>query len=178
MAARPKITKEEILLVLRENGVDLSACKVAVVGIRGYRKNTMGKPGVNDRNIYDDCFAYVTSDGAFQTWNGNTDPSIYRKGVATLVPGVYTAVPHWHRGKYPAFQIVLDRVTRDGMKGVDVGRHGINFHYGMIERTGSLGCQTMRKADFTDPKTGFEPRVAGALARLRVDSFEYCLIEN
>lgn len=173
----PKITREEVLLVLRENGVDLSACKVAVLGIRGYRKRTMGDPTKNDRNIYDDCFAMVTSGGDFRTWNGNTDPSIFRKAVATLVPGLYDVVNWMHKGQYAAFQIEKDCVTRDGLPGVFIGRHGINFHYGGV-RTWSLGCQTLTRFDFTNKKTGFQPVVSGAMKAAGVSRFKYCLIEN
>lgn len=173
----PKLSKDEVLGKLKKGGVDLSACKVAVLGIRGYRKRTMGDPNKNDRNIYDDAFFLVTSSGDFHAWNGNTDPSIFRKAVATLVPGIYEAENWRHKGKYAAFQIIQDCVTRDGLPGVFIGRHGINFHYGGIT-TWSLGCQTMTKKDFTHKKTGFQPVVSSAMLKAGVKRFTYLLIEN
>lgn len=174
---RPKITRQEVIDLLLKGGVDVAVCKVAVLGIRGYRKNSMGKAGVNDRAIYDDAFAFVDASGAFYTWNGNTDPSIYRTGVAVLVPGRYTAVSWMHKGRYQAFQIIADVVKRDGQAGVDKGRHGINFHYGRPSNTDSLGCQTMLKSDFTDANKGFQPTVRKSMRLFGVKSFEYLLVE-
>lgn len=124
---------------------------VFLVGIRGYYLNTMGKPGVNDRGIYDDAIILV-SPTAYLTCNANCDPSVFRRGIATLVPGV-----HWYRkgrhgfskgpGKsYPAFRPDNPQerlpVTRDGQPGEHWGI-AINIHRGSRTTTSSEGCQTI-----------------------------------
>jgi hypothetical protein len=43
----------------------------------------MGKPGVNDRGLYDDAIFIDSADG-FTSFNGsNTDPSKRREGIGT-----------------------------------------------------------------------------------------------
>jgi lysozyme len=124
---------------------------VFLVGIRGYYLNSMGRPGVNDRGIYDDAIILV-SPTAYLTCNANCDPSVFRRGIATLVPGV-----HWYRkgrhglskgpGKsYPAFRPDNPQerlpVTRDGQPGEHWGI-AINIHRGSRTTTSSEGCQTI-----------------------------------
>lgn len=46
---------------------------VAVVAVRGYYLNTMGKEGANDRGVYDDAIFVLEPDGV-HNFNGNTDP--------------------------------------------------------------------------------------------------------
>lgn len=169
----PKMSQFEVNKILASAGVDLSIEFAAILGIRGYYKRTMGDPDRNDRNIYDDAF-FVTAPGVFFATIGNTDPSIYRPGVAVLVPGVYDCVKHRHKGQYAALQIVLDRLLRDGSKKIDVGRHGINFHYGSIARTGSLGCQTMPKPNFQT----FQPMVYRLMDHYGKERIKYALIDN
>lgn len=166
------MTKAAVLELLDAHGVDLGAVKVAIVGIRGYYLNTMGKPGKNDRGIYDDAL-FVISKQSFDPFRANTDPSIMRKGIATLVPGVYEAVKWRHKGKYPALQIVRDRVTRDGMPGIDEGRHGINFHYGG-KGTWSEGCQTLQRGDW--PR--FRSKVYSLMDAYGLEKVTYLLVEN
>lgn len=124
---------------------------VFIVGIRGYYLNSMGKAGANDRGIYDDAIILV-SPTAYLTCNANTDPSVFRPGIATLKPGV-----HWYRkgrhglskgpGKsYPAFRPDNPEeklpVTRDGQAG-DKWGIAINIHRGGYNTTSSEGCQTI-----------------------------------
>ena len=168
----PKMKRSEVLALLQNNGIDIGTEKIAILQIRGYFKNSMGKPGVNDRNIYDDAI-FLVSEKTFQAFQANTDPSFYRKGIASLVPGVYEAVKHRHKGKYPALQIVRDQVKRDGVAGIDTGRHGINFHYGGIG-TWSEGCQTFKKADFIV----FQNSAYNLMDHYGKDRIKCCLIEN
>lgn len=71
---------------------------IRLLGVRGYFRNTLGEPGVNDYNVYDDAIAIIrTFNGkTFVDWfNGNCDPS-----KAGFNPGV---------GK-PYAQLVAGRV--------------------------------------------------------------------
>lgn len=126
-------------------GVD----KVKVVAKRGYYLNSMGKPGVNDRGIYDDAI-FIVSPWHFSAYNANVDPSVTRTGVAVLEPGVWRYKPGQHGISfnrpgypYPAF-VQADEVTvhRDN-RGLDTGWFGINIHRGSNTTTSSLGCQTI-----------------------------------
>jgi len=84
---RPKITRQELDSAITKAGYMLPK-EPTIVGIRGYYKDTMGKPGVNDRAIYDDAMILISPD-YFETFNGNTDPSKYKPGIASLKPGLY-----------------------------------------------------------------------------------------
>lgn len=117
---------------------------VYVLGIRG-------NDGKNDRNVYDDRF-YVSFDFAIKdVFDGNTDPSAWRTGIATLMPGVWTFIAGKHHVEspppkgYAAFrQFGTFTVTRDG-QGKDTGDDfAINFHRGGVNGTSSLGCQTVK----------------------------------
>jgi lysozyme len=149
---RPRITAQDVEEIARKHGVKDA---VAIVGIRGYYLRTLGDPKKNDRGIWDDCIA-VISPTAFAAYNGNTDPSFWRKGIASLVEGVH----HYRKGKhgisrgnpYPALRPANPSeslpVTRDGRLGRSQGV-AINIHRGgsinstSASVTSSLGCQTI-----------------------------------
>ncbi len=114
----PQISITEVKQILLRHGVSLDEKKVVILGIRGYYKNSMGRVGENDRNIYDDCLCVIGVDGTFQTFQANTDPAVYKLGIATL------------------------------QVGIDEGRHGINFHFGGEKSTWSEGCQTVPKSSW------------------------------
>jgi lysozyme len=149
---RPRITAQDVEEIARKHGVKDS---VAIVGIRGYYLRTLGNPKKNDRGIWDDCIA-VISPTAFAAYNGNTDPSFWRKGIASLVEGVHKYRKGRHgisRGNpYPALRPANPSeslpVTRDGQLGRSQGV-AINIHRGgsinsvSQSVTSSLGCQTI-----------------------------------
>jgi lysozyme len=149
---RPRITAQDVEEIARKHGVKDS---VAIVGIRGYYLRTLGDPRKNDRGIWDDCIA-VISPTAFAAYNGNTDPSFWRKGIASLVEGVHKYRKGRHgisRGNpYPALRPANPSeslpVTRDGQLGRSQGV-AINIHRGgsinstSPSVTSSLGCQTL-----------------------------------
>ena len=170
---RPQATWEDVIAYLSAAGISISAEKAVIVGVRGYYKRTMGKPFENDRNLYDDAI-FIVTERSLASFNGNVDPSKYRPGIATLVPGVYSAVKWRHKGKYKSLQIVRDTVTRDGQKGVDVGRHGINIHYGGSNDTWSEGCQTLPQAQYWQ----FQGLAYELMDTHKKDSIKYLLVEN
>jgi lysozyme len=123
-----------------------------MVGIRGYYFRTMGLPDRNDRGIYDDAI-FLVGPETFAAFNANADPSRFRKGVATLLPGVHPYRRGNHGisrpgGGYPAFRPATKGealpVSRDGEPGVSK-RPGIaiNIHRGSNTSTSSDGCQTI-----------------------------------
>src|SRR5574341_591018 len=89
---KPKLSAEVALQYIREAQlkyrIALNDYPVRFLGLRGYYCDTMGKPGTNDRGIYDDAICIVAP-GIFLTYNANTDPSIWRPGIASLVPGIH-----------------------------------------------------------------------------------------
>lgn len=119
---------------------------------RGYYLDTMGKPGSNDRGIYDDA-VFIVSDRMFVSFNANTDPSRYKPGVSTVLPGFYPYRKGNHgitrpSGGYPAFRPATRGeslpVRRDGESGRSK-RDGVanNIHKGGINTTSSEGCMTI-----------------------------------
>lgn len=139
----PKITREEILKKI--SFLNVSQYPLAIIGIRGYYENTMGEAGKNDRGIYDDAIILISTN-VYATFNGNTDPSIFRKDIASLKEGTYYAHNFgMHKGKYLALvqrsgEVVI---TRDGQVGEQKGYFGINIHKGGLNGTSSEGCQTI-----------------------------------
>ena len=129
-----------------------------LVGVRGYYRDTMGKPGVNDRNIYDDAL-FVMGPETFAGFNANVDPSPWRPGVASLLNGCHPYKLGNHGisrpdGGYPALRPAtkgeLLPVRRDGEAAVPSKRPGqaINIHRGGNNTTSSLGCQTIPPAQW------------------------------
>jgi len=68
---------------------------VAILGVRGYYRDAMGAAGEKDRGMYDDA-VLVVSPNAYAAFNANTDPSVSRRGIATLRIGVH----RYRKGKH------------------------------------------------------------------------------
>jgi len=151
---RPRLSSAKLHELIAPFGIDRQKYPLVVVGIRGYYKDTMGKPGVNDRGIYDDAI-FIDSPCVTAAYNGNTDPSRYRpgygtgpqKGMASLKPGCYYAHQFgMHKGQYLALVQTAGPVVviRDGDPPYeDKGFFGINIHRGGMQGTSSEGCQTI-----------------------------------
>lgn len=154
---------------------------VIVVGDRGYYMDTMGKPRVNDRNIYDDAI-FVISPNVFASFNANVDPSAWRKGVASLKPGIYPYKLGNHGlsrpgGGYPAFRPATKNeelpVLRDGVLDPEPGV-AINIHKGGYNTTSSLGCQTLYPSQWD----AFYALVKAEMKRYGQKTVEYFLLET
>lgn len=154
-----------------------------VGGVRGYYRDTMGAVGTNDRGLYDDA-VFVVGPETFVSFNANTDPSAFRKGVASLIPGWHPYKPGNHGisrpgGGYPAFRPATRGealpVTRDGEQGRSK-RDGvaINIHKGGWRTTSSEGCQTIHP----DQWQAFHSLVHMELKKLGLKRFWYGLIEG
>jgi lysozyme len=153
-AARPRLSSQELLQYLRPFNWDRDKDPLIIVGIRGYYLNSMGVPDKDDRGIYDDAL-FIYSPNVMSAYNGNTDPSTYRRGIGTgqqrgmavLCPGAwYVHKFDLHNGKYLALCQRLGpvNVIRDGDPDyIDSGYFGINIHRGSYNGTSSLGCQTI-----------------------------------
>jgi lysozyme len=174
--SRPQQAKEKTLaMVIRARIEDL----VCLVGIRGYYSDSMGVKGKNDRGIYDDAIILL-SPSVHATFNANTDPSAFKKGIAVLKTGVHRFRKGNHGitkpgGGYPALRPSNAKeelpVTRDGI-GDDMGI-AINIHKGGYKTTSSEGCQTIYPPQWDS----FINLVYGEMARYHQKTIPYLLTE-
>jgi len=179
--SKPKMSKEDVLKELA--AFNLDAYQVKVLGIRGYYKSTMGNPLKNDRGIYDDAM-FIVSPDMFATFNANTDPSITRAGIATLVaPQVvlYKVGIHGVSGKNPrqafrqaSFGIGVIRDEKAGIfKDSAAAPFWIDIHDGGNNTTSSEGCQTIPKGQWL----AFNEALKLQLKINKQTIFPYALIE-
>lgn len=160
--ARPQASRDDVLSFITD-GQPLPAFPF-LVGRRGYYADSMGKPGVNERNIYDDA-VWIIERTAIIAFNANCDPGRYAKHMATLKVGRWQYRPGIHNLSKPAethyealVQAAPVTVVRDE-EGEETGLFGINLHCGGFNVTSSLGCQTIPPAQWGDkfaatPKPG------------------------
>ena len=152
--SKPRISTHELEVLLAPYAIDRVLYRLIIVGIRGYYLNTMGKPGENDRGIYDDAIILYTPN-VMAAFNGNTDPSKGRPGMASLKPGFWPCYRFdRHHGKLKTYDAICQRagpvtVIRDGNPPrEDTGLFGINIHCGGYWTTSSEGCQTIPPAQW------------------------------
>jgi lysozyme len=183
---KPQATRDKIEKILKSKKVDLNKTPVVLVGIRGYYLDSMGVKGKNDRGVYDDAFFWITKN-SFVAFNGNTDPSRFKKGrgkgkgkgMASLKTGVWSYKTGMHNGSvvHPAFRQAADVVViRDGIDGdyEDEGQFGINIHMGGKNGTSSLGCQTVPRNQWDSFKSfGYDQ-----IKLFELKSFPYVLIDE
>lgn len=175
---KPKMSRAEIEALIEQSGIVIPEA-VKVIAIRGYYKDTMGVPGENDRGIYDDAIFLLTPD-SFHPFNGNTDPSRHKPGIAKLVPGLHYFKKGLHgisrKNPYPAFRPATPDeslpVTRDGQDGIKKGI-AINIHKGGYSTTSSEGCQTL----YPDQWLEFKRLTDAALDAEGQKKLPYLLIE-
>lgn len=177
-ASTPKASLDRVTKAIKRAKLDDA---VVLVGVRGYYRDTMGKPGQNDRGIYDDAL-FIVSPTHFTAWNANTDPSAFRPGIASLVPGVHRYRKGNHGitrpgGGYPAFRPATKNeelpVTRDGVVNPRPGV-AINIHRGGRNGTSSEGCQTVPPSQWA----AFYAALSGEMKRHGVTTFPYLLVSE
>lgn len=169
-STRPRITKEEALrrASLKENA---GPC---VIALRGYYQETREE---NRRGIYDDAICIVGPEH-FSAYNANTDPSVFRSGIASLIPGTWFYKPGIHglskpkAQQYQAFVQAQPVTVRRDQKGNDTGWFGINIHRGGRTGTSSLGCQTIPP----DQWEAFRSSLMDQLKRTGQKTFAYHLV--
>lgn len=161
---KPKLTRDELMAKLAPYIRKFDGYDLFIAFWRGYRKNTMGVPGQNDRNIYDDAAFIVSKGGGYFPYNANVDPSKYRsgvgfgenKGIASIKANMvfYSWILDYHKNQYLA---LCQRrgpiaVIRDGNPPYEqISAYlGVNNHEGPINSTGSLGCCTIPKTDYPE----------------------------
>ena len=175
--SRPQQAKEKTLAMVIRAGIE---DRVALVGIRGYYADSMGVKGKNDRGIYDDAIILL-SPSVHATFNANTDPSVYRNGIAVLKTGVHRYRKGNHGiskpgGGYPALRPANAKeelpVTRD-ITGDDMGI-AINIHRGSYKSTSSEGCQTIYPSQWD----GFINLVYSEMNRYNQKTIPYLLVEQ
>lgn len=139
---RPQISFDEAVEYSRKFGMQ---AQPFLLGLRGW-----ANPGQNVRGTYDDAICIVDVLN-FETFNANTDPSKFGRGVATVVApqvclyklGIHNLNKEKSK-QYPALvQATEIAVTRDGLSAEDTGFFGINIHRGGTTTPGSEGCQTI-----------------------------------
>lgn len=181
--SKPQMKQLEVEKIISANHVNRKLSPCVLVGIRGYYLDSLGRPGVNDRGMFDDAFFWSTPT-AFASFNGNTDPSRARpgygtgshKGMAVLKSGVWQYRKGLHKG-YEAFrQFANVIVIRDGVSSnyEDRGMFGINIHKAGYSGTSSLGCQTVPIEQWDS----FKGLGYGELDRYGQQMFYYILIEE
>jgi lysozyme len=185
----PQLALSELYKILEVNKVDRS--KPCAVAVRGYYLDTMGKPKVNDRAIFDDAIFIVWPDGVAR-FQANTDPSKYRaktssrKGMAVLKTGIYRFGTGKHKGKLAFRQCEPFTVIRDGNPPYeDTGFHAIDLHEAGDFTTSSEGCQTVPKSTWQSFRTflyGLLDQYENPIAKNdwgeKVRSFDYLLIDE
>lgn len=177
-ASRPRWTREKVLDYLLPHHAQ-GVYPVRLLGVRGYYRDTMGRVGTNDRGIYDDAI-FVVSPDACVAFHANTDPSVHRKGIASLAPGAYLYKVGTHGLSKPVAQRYTAlvqagpvTVTRDQAPS-EQGWFGINIHRGGHTSTSSEGCQTIPPAQWP----AFIALVQSELKRAGAKLLPYVLIEE
>ena len=189
-SSRPQQKREATEKILKRGGVDFSKYPVMLLGVRGYYLDSMGVKGKNDRGMYDDAIVLVAPE-AYVTFNANTDPSVFRKRIASLKPGLWMYKIGTHglsKPKHPSgtmnytsskygytalVQAAKVTVYRDNF-GDDTGFFGINIHRGGNTTTSSEGCQTIHPNQWE----GFISLLRSQLSKFGQKTVPYLLIEN
>jgi lysozyme len=175
-SAKPRLGTAAVEALLRKHGVQDT---VALLGVRGYYRDTMGIPGENDRGIYDDAI-FIHAPSVTAAFNANTDPSRHRPGIATLRCGTWRYRIGIHglskprKDQYVALvQAAPVTVDRD-QAAAESGWFGINIHRGGYGTTSSLGCQTI----YPEQWPAFMANVQDQLLRHTQEILPYLLIQG
>lgn len=156
-----------------------------VLAVRSYYDASIAPAG-NNINAYDDAF-FVVSPEAFNSYNGNTDPTRYGwnpnadKYMARVKIGCHKMVKRRHRNKYQAYgqggnMITVERIKKDGSIAItETGNNfGIDIHPGGDNGTSSEGCLTLPKTQWPS----FNKNVSYLLDFYKDTVFDLILVEG
>lgn len=163
----PQLPEAKVREILKD---ELEKWPCAILAVRGYYRDSMGVPGVNDVGINDDAF-FLCGPNTFLPVAANTDPSkigwneALGKPFAMLQPGTHLFIRGPHKGRVPAlrqptedqaegygipnfghFKVWRARSMDDIRNGTamsDEGYFAINIHSGGVNTTSSWGCPTI-----------------------------------
>ncbi|NBW10146.1 MAG: hypothetical protein EBR82_19170 [Caulobacteraceae bacterium] len=196
--SRPKLPENRVREILAQHGIPTATEPVAILGVRGYYRDTFGKHGVNDVGTYDDAM-FLISPQPMIALNANTDPSRlgWNSGVgkpfAVLQPGLW----YFRRGPHKAHPRALRQCTDEEAHNIGIPNEGhfkversygagdkrnffeseyfaINIHPGGENTTSSWGCQTVPPSQFKQ----FIERVWGESIHARQNKIPYLLVEG
>lgn len=152
---KPQQGREETIALLADLLKQLPEEDYPLVafGIRAYYRDSMGKPGVNDRGIWDDANGWLerTGDKMYAIFVANCDPTVaHRKGVGSIhAPQIVHFKIGLHKGRQAFRQAAPMLVVRDDIGTVIAPVDcAFNWHDSLSEGTSSLGCQTNPKEIF------------------------------
>lgn len=201
----PAIPKSKLLPLIesawKECGYAVPLPAAFAWSCRGYFRDSLGKPGVQERGINDDAIGFISDQVDYRV-QGNVDPSAHRYGIASLrAQQVVWYRPGWHGYAsihgHPAFrQDSPVTVKRDGTenfpKGATHSKFGVclgngfwtdlgfsekfwtNLHRQSGSGTSSLGCQTIPAVAWK----AFHALVTAELARLKMERFPCIILQG
>lgn len=171
--SKPQRPRTQIEELIEEHGLPTDL--PVLVGIRGYYKDSMGKPGKNDQAMYDDAL-FVISPESFNSYNFNTDPQKAGFKHAMLVPGKYKFYKGKHKGKYNALRPYPEGVrlpcTRDGVRSMC---SATNIHKGGFNDTFSEGCQTIYPTQYD---AAMRDDIYKLMTKYGLATIDYLLVEE
>lgn len=147
--SKPLAREKEVRHILDLHEVPILGCKAMLLAVRGYRRDTMGKVGVNDTSVYDDAIFLVTPT-SFLACNANADPSrigwnsSLKKPFAQLKVGVWPFIKGLHKGQYAALRQPYEEQadSRDLSKVFGVADPRSHGHFTVVRKyTGSDGIE-------------------------------------
>ena len=174
------------LTKIRDHFIDRSTDQPSLIFIRGYYLDSMGKPGTDDANIYDDAAFLLMPNGTSESWNANTGPSLSGKNKFKMNLGLYSYYRGMHKGRIKALRPYPEGVTlkgtRDGKP--STGSH-TNIHDGgtnpnAFDVVWSEGCLTIPNTQYKD----YQSRLWAAMdaSNIRTDGktkiINVILVEN
>jgi len=136
-----------------------------LIYVRGHYLDSMGRPDVDDVNIYDDA-VFLASPNLRESWNANTSPSFPKKGYAELMLGQFVYYPSFHhiwdaKKRYKALRPYPEGVRLKCLRnGKPSTCANTNAHMGganpaAFDVVWSEGCLTVPKTQYPD----FQSRV-------------------
>lgn len=177
--SRPKRDNAAIDAVIEHYQLDKTLA--ALIFVRGYYLDSMGKPGANDQNVYDDAI-YLVTPSIRESYNANTEPSVPRKNgrdMATLNLGRYRYYKGKHKNKYAALRPFPEGVVLQCMRAGKASTCShTNIHKGgsraSFDVVWSEGCLTIPDIQYDD----FQTRVYAEMIRLGQKTIDVVIVEN